>query len=605
MRSRTPYFDRALARDYLRRFWPIWAGYFLLLILLLPVALMSSVHGYGDTDRFFNGAALSSVQFCAILTAFVTLLSVMAVFGWMYEPKSCTMISALPLSRPTLFWTATLTAVGLCLAALVLTALLTLAVAVSAGRVELWALGEWLGLGALAVVGYFGFALFCAMLTGNLLVLPLVWLLLGCAATVAESCARQLLNYFIYGLGVGANRLGLLSPLPSLFSLHAVRVFEELDGIMTAVPDRYLVTGASTLVIYAAAGAVLTLLALRLFLRRPMERAGDSVAYDVLRPIFRLCMAIGCALVLPAAAFSVLFSGKLFGLGAAALLCALSCLAAFLGWYAAEMIMRKTTAVFFVGWKRLALLCAAIVLLYAAGEFDLFGVERRVPDPSEVECVNLYNATTLTESGNIAAACALQRDIISHKAQNEAAAACSYLNIGYTLKNGKTLSRCYRLPAGQEDMLDPASDFCRYSALLNSREAILSRTLGRFDGVGLVVTGGSIGWEEAAPDTSYRSMLPLSADEARELLELALIPDLEEGTLGLMDIGYVTPRYFAESTDVSISISGLLPGGDQRDLYLTVQTISLHTVALLRERYGIEPVPIGELHPAEGDILYG
>ena len=55
--------------------------------------------------------------------------------------------------------------------------------------------------------------------------------------------------------------------------------------------------------VYAAFGLVLAALALLLFRRRAMERAGDAVAFDVLKPLFRFCMALGCAIVLPAVVF--------------------------------------------------------------------------------------------------------------------------------------------------------------------------------------------------------------------------------------------------------------------------------------------------------------
>ena len=89
------------------------------------------------------------------------------------------------------------------------------------------------------------------------------------------------------------------------------------------------------------------------------------------------------AIVLPAVVFDWRFNHTLFGTGAAVFLAALSCISAFVGWYAAEMLMGKTTRVFFRGWKRLALLCAAILVFYAVGESDLLGYERRVPEAAE------------------------------------------------------------------------------------------------------------------------------------------------------------------------------------------------------------------------------
>ena len=42
MKSRTSCFNGGVCRSLLRRFWPLWAGYFVLLLFLLPVQLSTS-----------------------------------------------------------------------------------------------------------------------------------------------------------------------------------------------------------------------------------------------------------------------------------------------------------------------------------------------------------------------------------------------------------------------------------------------------------------------------------------------------------------------------------------------------------------------------------
>ena len=439
MSLRTWCFNRGIARDLLRRWWLLWACYLALLLLVFPVAIMSRVHSPYDPDLYFNSAALSSIKPCVMITVGVTLLSVMTAFGWLYNTRSCHLMASLPVSRPSLFLTSVTVSLGMCLAAIVLTALLALLIAVPAGQVQAWAVGKWLALTLSGCVGFYGFALFCAMLTGNLIVLPLIYVLLGCAAVVAESCLRHLMAYFIFGMPVNAEKLSAFSPFYQIRAgLRVNHVFDET--MQKAIPDHYTISDGGTLAVYALCGLVLIALALLLFRRRAMERAGDTVAYDVLRPIFRVCMTLGCAVVLPTAVFDALFNQTLFGAAAAAILAAMACAGAFIGWYGAEMIMRKTTSVFFYGWKKLALICAAIVLFFAAGEGDLFGFERRVPSPAEVESVS-FNALILTEPENLARVCSLHESFIAHKERHEHAQQGSYLIFTYKLKNGRELQR--------------------------------------------------------------------------------------------------------------------------------------------------------------------
>ena len=76
--------------------------------------------------------------------------------------------------------------------------------------------------------------------------------------------------------------------------------------------------------------------------------------------------------------------------------------------------MQKSLKVFFRNWKGLALVCAVLLLIVGAAEFDLFGYERRVPAPDTVESVSL-NRCELREPENVAAAVALHQSLVDHK----------------------------------------------------------------------------------------------------------------------------------------------------------------------------------------------
>lgn len=605
MRSQTWCFNRGIARDLLRRGALVWAGYFALLLITLPAALMSRVHSPYDPDLYFNRAALAAVQPTAVFTVCAVLLSVIAAFAWMYNSRSCNLMASLPVSRPSLFLTSVSVSLGMCLAALVLTALITLALAVPAGQVQAWAVGKWLEMSVFVCIGFYGFALFCAMLTGNLIVLPVIFVLLGCAAVVAEFCLRHLMSYFIFGLPVEAEQFAVLSPLYELMAgIHVQSVYDE--QLNMNLPDVYTISGVGLMAVYCACGVVLTALALLLFRRRAMERAGDTVAFDVLRPIFRVCMTLGCAVVLPSAVFDALFNQTLFGAAAAAVLAAMACAGAFVGWYGAEMIMRKSTAVFFFGWKRLALLCAAILVFFAAGESDLFGFERRIPAPEDVEAVSFQGEMKLEEEENIRAVCALHESIVSHKERHEHARYGSYVVFRYTLRDGRELSRSYRLALTRDELLDPDSDLNRVNALLNTREAVYARTLAHFPLDELLITNGYIEYEA---EDRYES-LALSGEQAEALLREAVLPDLDAGCIGRDGFYYPNVEYYTRGSGVRLYFSAVSAAYADHDrqysLYLSVQTDSAKTVPYLKEHFGIEVIPNGLLNPpGEYDLLYG
>ena len=46
MQSATSFFNRALFRKNLQRFWPLWLGYVLIWLLLLPLPLLNELADY-------------------------------------------------------------------------------------------------------------------------------------------------------------------------------------------------------------------------------------------------------------------------------------------------------------------------------------------------------------------------------------------------------------------------------------------------------------------------------------------------------------------------------------------------------------------------------
>ena len=66
-------------------------------------------------------------------------------------------------------------------------------------------------------------ACFCGVLTGNVLVLPAVYVVLNCTAAVAEGAVRALLGSLLYGYSYDGMLFDRLSPIVHMTtSLNAV-----------------------------------------------------------------------------------------------------------------------------------------------------------------------------------------------------------------------------------------------------------------------------------------------------------------------------------------------------------------------------------------------
>ena len=185
--------------------------------------------------------------------------------------------------------------------------------------------------------------------------------------------------------------------------------------------------------------------ALLIYRRRDMERAGDVVAVPVLKPVFKYCMTFGCALVL-AVSPSYIGTGTINASrydGGADGACAVAG-GAFVGYFAAEMLMQKTLRVFRGHWCGFIVSGVIIIALTMAAELDLTGYERRTPAAGDVEWVRISNYSDdgrLSTPENIAAFVDFHREIIANKPVNEAADDHNGLTFEYRLKNGKIMTR--------------------------------------------------------------------------------------------------------------------------------------------------------------------
>ena len=313
MTSRISFFNKGVARNYLRRFWPLWTTYLVILLLMLPVAVATWIRGTAawssDTPDL---AVYRSGIMAAWLSAFAGIAAAMAMFHYLYQNRSCGMMNTLPIRRETMFGTAWLTGVVPLLAADVLTAAVTALIFATRGAVTMAAIGKWLLLVVFSNLAFYGFAVFCAMLTGSLLVLPLVYGVLSLTAVVAEGCARGILSNIVYGMGTGELKLKFLSPPAKLFSaLNVENVYDKSEQVWKVVKGAYELHGLGCAAIYAAVGLLLSYAALRLYRRRRMETATDVVAIPILKPVFKYCLSVGCALVFCYLIFGLFFGGSL------------------------------------------------------------------------------------------------------------------------------------------------------------------------------------------------------------------------------------------------------------------------------------------------------
>ncbi|MBQ7438000.1 MAG: hypothetical protein IJV30_11860 [Oscillospiraceae bacterium] len=552
MKSSRLSFNTSIARNTLRRCWPLWAAYLGFLLVTFPLPLLSEIR----TARGRSGVSLLYVcreqiaqmaVFQALAGMAVAVLTVMLLFGYLYNSRGNTLMNSLPIRRESLFLTLYLTGLIpmlLCeLLVMGLTMLLTAAYDIG----TVWFL-RWFACAALGLLAFYGFALFCAMLTGNILVLPAVYVVLNLTVIGFETCIRELLSNLVYGMTPGALRLSFLSP--------PVKISDDLK-VVTSYPETVRMEGLGTLAVYAAVGVMFALLALLLYRKRRMESVSDFVAIPVLKPVFRVCMGFGGAFLFAAVIFENFFKNSVSGSAAAWVMAVLLVIGACLGWLIAEMMIRRTVRAFPLRRKGLALICLICVMTVIAAETDVTGFEKRVPDPDKVDHVEFCYDSEFSDPENIRLVTELHRELVRDKqiydsksedymrlgekayrltAQGEQEADLwmdYWVPISYVMQNGRELQRVYTIVFNAHDVDRPDSTMGKILNLLNSREGIRSRMQTtvpmeeRYINYAVINREGLNGMEN-----SYR----LSPQETVELWNLAMLPDAEEGNLSLYTI---------------------------------------------------------------------
>ena len=337
---------------------------------------------------------------------------------------------------------------------------------------------------------------------------------------------------------------------------------------------------------YFIVGMIFTALALWLFLRRQNERAQETTAFGVLRPILKYIVTIFFGLGFPFLVLYFLGGFSFYGSGAEGarffpLHLILSLVGAVIGYFLSEMIIRKSFRAFSgKGWLKAllaGLLCCAVVALF---RFDAFGIARYIPEVDDVEVLQLSVGSerfVLRDPEQIEAAEALQREIYERRGEidgHDYDGGGVFLQYAYRLKDGRAPMRGYYLPRGP--LLDLAQETLHGDVLGKMRIELTPPVPMDEEHV----TGGEVSYLN-------NGWLELTGAEALALYNEAILPDVQEGNYDQMRLAYdeewQMEHCYMVSIDISIAaddgVSGMM-------LYYQPTLDTVHTNAWL-EAHGI------------------
>lgn len=557
MPRKTSFCKAALLRSDAKRYWPLLFLYTAVWVMILPLQLLK-------VSRWETGAVLvraalhntihDTLYASIIMGLLFGCLTAMAVWSYLMTPRTIGLMHALPVNRTQQFFSHAISGFGMLTAGNVLVFLLSVGSCAARGYVDWAMLGAWLLLTELMGLFFFALASLCAMATGWLLAIPVLYGAANVLAYLLHIVVQAMAEVFYYGYTATEPAAGVvwLTPVGKLW-LSVNAGGEQWIDQYGAVQDGYFAamdgyrwetlnaSAYTTCFIYAAAALVLLALVWWLYQKRSSEMAGDAMAFRWLRPVARwtigLCGGWGLGLFLHYVVLSGA-SSNLAQLLVSQIIMGVVC------FFGAQMLLQKRFRIFNKRWWiETAAMLAVLAAVTVGVKADITGYQHRIPAAEDVTSVRVMCSAidmdtedpVLTET-----VIALHRAILeqydregapgsfyptptsSEDTSGEETVQHRYVRMTYTLKNGTKLAREYlvRMQRGTET-------YTLLTELANTRGSLLAIVgldyLERWGGVDAITGGYVLRYEDGAE-------LTLSGQQAKALAE-SLYADIDSGAL--------------------------------------------------------------------------
>ena len=606
MRSKTSCFNSTLFKKNLSRYWPLW-GLASFGGAMFPLAmLVNLLHGGFqlwsplETRQAYYTVLSYGVPIISIVYA---ILCAMAVWSYLYNARSVGLMHTLPIRREGLFLTNLLSGLVMMAIPYAVTGVLIVLVSFLYGGFEpVGVLVTILGVAGESIF-FFGLATFCAFIVGNVFMLPALYALFNFLAVLTDFTVNLLAQGFCFGIYSSySGTVEWLSPVVYLMqkispnsTYETQWVTDRLGGqrYETSVPTSVTLENGWLIAVYAAVGVVLLVLAWLLYRKRRSESAGDVVAVGWMKPVFRYGLAVFSAILggrLLYALFWESFQNGLYFTVLPMILCMI--VGGAVGYYAASMLLAKTPRVFKTTWKGMMAVALGCAALCGAMKYDLFGVERRVPDAGSIKEVNLYAAdsnyylTPGQDDALIEEVRALHQAIINDKdyALTAASAASeaysgadeeiphAYTNVRftYTLNSGLKVERQYDLYLARDRMAQDGTYDNLLDRLINSPE-MRQKRIRRQDGNFRLDTAW-INTRTGGTDLNSREV---------ETILSAVARDAENGNWGVYD--WFNSQDDADHYDMTVHVGYQMENHRYDSIDISVREGMAETIQALKE----------------------
>ncbi len=543
------WFNAALFWKNVTRFWPIWVMYGAIEFFVLPMQIIlvgNDYTPYANRASRITSSVYHAVEGTVYWGIAFGLIVAMALFSYLMNNRSVGMLHALPIRREGLFFTNYLSALFFLGAPSTVIAGIALCAEALQGVFLPGDVLRWLAAQVVVGMFFFSFAVFCAMFTGHILALPvffaiLNFLIMGMSFLIDNAMSTLLIGHRGHVLA-STNLVRWFTPSYHLLHLLGWGPVEYAadETFLSYCPEGFAAAVAYSLIL----GAVFTLVALMIYRRRQLERAGDIVTVGWMRPVFQYGVGVCAGLTLGSVLYYNFFTA--FGSWVFVVLVPIC---AILGSFSAQMLLKKSLRIFADSWKGCAILGVCVFLLLGGTQMDLFGYQRWTPDGDDVAQIQICDvrnmpydsahwlSLSVDDPELIEDFIQLHANLVGHlidlkKASQEAhnyynsdgyeTFTTVSLQITYVMKSGKVIDRQYStIPISAEALADPGSYAAQLQAFINQPALVEQSYLGSHE-----ITEAVSGWLSTGNGQDYN----LSYLEANTLWH-SIQEDLAAGRL--------------------------------------------------------------------------
>ena len=404
MRSKTSLFNLAVFKKDVTRLAPLWGLYLLCLIL----GMLSMYMNNGQQYWFANRMA-GNMKSMALVNLVYSILTAVLLFSDLFNSRMSGGLHAMPLRRETWFVTHALAGLAFSFVPTLVTSLVCVPLLENTCVVNAWAIAPlWLLVVNLQFVCLFGIALLCVQCAGNWLAAGMLHALINGGTYLCYAVVDLIYTPMLYGVVTPTRLMWLLTPcwnlaenpyveMDSYYDLRKQYQGREEEMVANFQVNWAAVQGLLPMVLV---GLLFALGAVLLYRRRKLECAGDLLAYPVLEPVVRIAWVLAAVFFAKGLVDAVYYGEEPW------LEYLFLAVAVPLGYFAAEMIIQRTTRAFRPKvWARFAMVVAVAAVSLTLTKMDVFSIAQWIPRQEQVVNVELWDYSVsqcaLTEQADI------------------------------------------------------------------------------------------------------------------------------------------------------------------------------------------------------------